>query len=501
MSLLLTACGVFYGLQTFNFLANYERGDYANAEAALIDIKEKHIKKYEFVYYSNLGVVTAFQGRNLESNEHFEKAYLFREDYAVSPIEIVNSLLVNPYLRDYPGEDHEHLLLLYYKALNYLLLGEMESALVEVRRMDIRLSQLEDKYRRDKRYQKDAFIQTVMGLVYDAAGDFNNAFIAYRNALEVYDNEYSEWFGLQAPLQLKKDLLRCAHKSGFYEDLAEFEKQFAMDYTPDKDPKGDLVYFWHRGLAPIKGQSFITFVKVTDDVGVVSFTNSDLGIALPVFLGDGEDGGLNENEMNSLDEIEFFRMAIPRYVERPTRWTRAHLITGGQKFDLEMAENVSDLSFLVLKQRMARELGETVARFLVKNLIRQTLEEESEGAGLLSEVYNFVSETADLRCWESLPSGIHYSRLSLPQGSHTVDLVLEGEDANSLTIPVDFEIQSYRTQFFAYQDIVTDSMLKPESPGFREGMLQDLQDTSPEGEEMRRQREEWRLKREQKKRG
>ena len=84
----------------------------------------------------------------------------------------------------------------------------MEDALVEVRKINIRLQQLNDKYPDHKnRYQRDAFAQLLMGLIYDAAGDYNNAFIAYRNAYNTYQTDYLKNFGLAAPEQLKKDLL------------------------------------------------------------------------------------------------------------------------------------------------------------------------------------------------------------------------------------------------------------------------------------------------------
>ncbi len=37
------------------------------------------------------------------------------------------------------------------------------------------------------RYQHDAFANNLIGLIYDASGDYNNAFIAYRNAYDIYE--------------------------------------------------------------------------------------------------------------------------------------------------------------------------------------------------------------------------------------------------------------------------------------------------------------------------
>ena len=37
-----------------------------------------------------------------------------------------------------------------------------------------------------RRYRNDGFARYVCGILYEAAGDLNNAFIAYRNAYEAY---------------------------------------------------------------------------------------------------------------------------------------------------------------------------------------------------------------------------------------------------------------------------------------------------------------------------
>ena len=38
-----------------------------------------------------------------------------------------------------------------------------------------------------------------MGMIYDASGDKNNAFIAYRNAYEAYENSYGKLFNINTP--------------------------------------------------------------------------------------------------------------------------------------------------------------------------------------------------------------------------------------------------------------------------------------------------------------
>src|SRR3546814_4874736 len=60
----------------------------------------------------------------------------------------------------YRGEDHEHLMLLYFKAINYLKMNKHEEALVACRRVNIRLQQLSDKYHRSEEHTSE--LQSLM---------------------------------------------------------------------------------------------------------------------------------------------------------------------------------------------------------------------------------------------------------------------------------------------------------------------------------------------------
>ena len=72
------------------------------------------------LYYLNRGSTNSLMGNYEISNEFFEQAYIFTEDYRRKVLNVVASFLTNPAFVTYPGEDHEIYLVHYYKALNYL---------------------------------------------------------------------------------------------------------------------------------------------------------------------------------------------------------------------------------------------------------------------------------------------------------------------------------------------------------------------------------------------
>lgn len=44
----------------------------------------------------------------------------------------------------------------------------------------------------------------LQGIIYEMGGDINNAFIAYRNAADVYLQSNDTYYGVELPGQLKK---------------------------------------------------------------------------------------------------------------------------------------------------------------------------------------------------------------------------------------------------------------------------------------------------------
>ena len=237
-------CATWYQ-RTMAFQEVVGKGEFGQAEKILQKDKKQAQKKNRILYCLNQGYVNFMLGRYELSNQFFDMAERLTEDQQRNIFTEAAVLVSNPEIRPYKPEDFEVIMINFYKALNYLQMNNMEDALVEVRKINIRLQQLNDKYPDHKnRYQRDAFAQLLMGLIYDAAGDWNNAFIAYRNAYDTYQSDYIRNFGLSSPEQLKKDLLRTAYLCGFQTELSQYETEFGMRYVPENASSfGQLVFF------------------------------------------------------------------------------------------------------------------------------------------------------------------------------------------------------------------------------------------------------------------
>ncbi len=426
-----------------------EKGNFEQADKLLQKDKRQSRDKNKILYYLNLGYVNFMQGKYDESNAAFETAEQLTEEQHKNVLTEAAVLVTNPEVRPYKPEDFEVVMINFYKALNYLQMNNMEDALVEVRKINIRLQQLNDKYPDHKnRYQQDAFAQLLMGLIYDAAGDANNAFIAYRNAYNTYESDYTRHFGLSAPEQLKKDLLRTAHTCGFTSELKEYEKKFGFDYAPQPGTQqnGQLVFFWLNGFGPVKTEWGITFTKINRGDGAVVFHNEETGLTFPFFW----DSGYNENDRNALAHLNVVRTVFPKYTERPPFYTQGILKYNRQTYPLEEAEDINQIAFKTLHDRMVRELSNSLLRTATKQGLRYAASKQNEWLGFAVGLAGAFTEKADTRNWQTLPYSVSYARIPLMHPENPIVLEFSGPKTSTEVQHITIPAHHSRTRFFVY---------------------------------------------------
>ena len=423
-------------------------GDFLHAEKLLSSDKKGEVGAGRVLYFFNRGVVAFMNGEYEKSNIYFTKADHYVEDYRMSVGAEALSLVSNPMVKPYRPEDFEGVMIHYYMAINYIYLNNYEDALVECRRINIQLQRMNTRYKNGKnKYSKDAFAHVLMGLIYEAAGDMNNAFIAYRNALEVYETSYTKLFGVKAPLQLKKDLLRTAQVMGFSKELDYYQRKFNMKAEREDPEKGSLVFFWMNGFGPVKGEWSITFINAGYHNGWVTFKNAQYGLSFPVYVGDK-----SKEEKQAFADLSVLRVAFPKYIERRLMFLRAQLVSGGKIYNLELAENINAIAFQCLKDRMVREIAGGIARLATKKSLEALARKQDETFGAILGIINSMTEKADTRNWQTLPYSISYARIPLPEGVKQVQLKAIGSSAITTT-PFEFNIRKGRTSFFAFHQL------------------------------------------------
>jgi len=444
---LLSSCATWYK-RTEKFQAAVAQGNFEQAGMLLQKDKKIQNGKNRLLYYLNLGYVEFMLQHPEASNKAFETAEDLIDQQFRSPVLQAVVLLSNPEILPYKPEDFEVIMVNFYKAMNYLQLGNMEEALVEVRKINLKLNALNDKYPDHKnRYQRDAFAHLLMGLIYDASGDYNNAFIAYRNAFEIYQSDYVQNFGIKPPEQLKKDLLRTAYLCGFTTELRAYEGLFNEKYNPASPAAyGQLVFFWLNGMGPVKSEWGINFVKEKRGDGAIVFHNAEYGLTFPFFWG----SDYSENERNSLADLKIVRVVFPKYVERPVEYREAVLKDAGDAYTFELVEDINQIAFKTLHDRMVRELSTSLLRVAAKQGVQYAASKQNEWLGFAVGLANAMTEKADTRNWQTLPATVSYIRVPLEsvENEMTVQFIsTKGEEHPRVFT---FPGNPRKTSFFVY---------------------------------------------------
>jgi hypothetical protein len=443
--MLFSACASFYETSR-GFNNQFEQG---NIEGALTELKHDRLYKKDnnrLLYYLNRGLLLSMEGKYEASNKAFEKAYLFGEDFKVNYASEAASFLINPMITVYRGEDHENLMPLYFKALNFLKLEKYDEALVECKRLNLRLQQLSDKYKSPDKFQEDAFIHNLMGIIYQATNDWNNAFIAYRNAYDIYQSDYIRFFGIESPEQLKRDLLISAWNTGFKDEFDYYKEKFEWHDFKVETQEAELLFLWHNGLCPVKDEWSINFVVDHNSNNLTVFSSDQLPFQFPYSTN-------RDNDEFDLKDLEAFRVAFPKYVERPVYYSSATIQSDTTTYPLQLVEDVNKIAFKSLQERMFLEFSKSLMRAAVKKAAEKSARKEDKGFGALVGMVNAFTEKADTRNWQTLPHSISYARVSLKEGKNEINFKLQAGGGDNASHTFTYVVKKGQTLFHTFSSL------------------------------------------------
>lgn len=450
---LLSSCAS-YNMQVSGYYKNLRQGNYVKAAKELDNNKLLKKNRNHLLYLLERGKVSHLLQQWDSSNTFFNEADHIMEDARTSAKDIALGNLLNPMMTTYKGEDFEKYLVHYYKALNYLQLNRTEDAMVEARRISLRTQTQEDKSNNKNKYTEDAFSLMLQGMIYESGNDINNAFIAYRNAVDVYLQNNNSYYGTSLPQQLKKDLLQSAYENGFTDELTRYEKLLNTTYTKNAAPEGgELILFWENGSAPVKAQQDIWFSLVKNGGGMF-FTDAGGLYNVPFDL---NNSGYNSSSVG-IEDLRSFRVALPKYEQQPLYYSTASIQLNNSNYVLEPVENINTLAVTTLKERTLKELSSTLTRLAIKKLAEAAIrpndkkddgkkteeqkkkeekqKNQREALALGLQIFNFVSEKADTRNWQSLPHTISYARIPLQKGINNISIQLAGAGSSAITLAV-----------------------------------------------------------------
>jgi hypothetical protein len=411
--------------------------DYDSAYKLVQERKKTYAKRNAVLYYLDEGMISHLAGRYKDSNQSLSQAESIMEElYTKSISKQAASFLISDNTIPYRGEDFERAMVNLFMALNYVGLGSWEDALVEARKVDNKLSVINSQYEVEKRnvYKEDGFIRFLMGALYEAGGEINDAFISYRKAEEIYRSDYLPNYGVRPPTFLIANLLTSAHAMGFNEEMAEIQRQYpdlASIGSADKMEMAEIFFIHYNGLGPEKVEKHL-LVPMPDKFIVK--------IAYPVFR--------KRSYRISHGEITLRNWGSGRSYRFPT----------------VLMENIASIAITNLKNRINRIKAKAIARATIKYLASKGAEEvaKDQGGELLgllvkatANVASHVTEQADVRQWRLLPAEIRVGRTVIPAGEYSgkIEFVDSGGSFISSREIALFSVKEEEKRFFIHRTL------------------------------------------------
>lgn len=353
------------------------QGQFQEAISFLRPLAEKQSDD-QLLYLMELGSAYQMAEQYEKSNEVFLQADRLvdtKDFHSVSNITLAT--LGSEEMIQYKGESYEKLLINTHLALNYMMLGKLDEALVECRRINEKISLIRQNGRQD--YENVPFAEYLAGILWETDRKFDDAVISFENA---YKMQATSPF-------IQEDLVRLAKKSRRDESYKKWKNEFS-DVKENQDwykkNKGEIVIVTLQGWGPRKE---------------ASATNRRFPVLRPSF-----------------SKTQLTRATLtPALSNQQPLQSESQLVYNIEQAAIKTLN--ADYGWMV-----ARKIGTVVAKDVVADQIRQ----KNELLGMIAYLGMHLSDRADLRQWASLPRSIQMHRFWVDAGAY--HLKLQGLDFN-----------------------------------------------------------------------
>lgn len=387
-------------------------GDYQQAIGALPVVASNH---------NNFNLVELERARlsylkhdYAKSQQNFEQVYQLIErenlqaEYRLSRgLQNVGAVATNDVALSYQIPEYEQAMLHSYQALNFAYQGKLSSALVEVRRANLvqetafkeneqelleaeqeltdagmsmssiysSYPAMDPKLNQIKKGFQNAYTFYLSGVLYEAAGELNDAYIDYKRAIDIYpENTY-----------LQHDVLRLAKQLGMKQDIELFSKRFAIAEDKETQSANVVILFEQAQIEEKR----------------------EIRIDLPVYT--------------RHDDLRFFSFAVPAYQESLHSGQPLIVSYGDEFVTTQDIVHLQSLAHKSLHEKLPGIVARQGLRIVAKEEFRRKMQKEGGDVGnILASLYNIASEKADTRSWLTLPNSIQMARLTLPVGEHNL---------------------------------------------------------------------------------
>ncbi len=386
------------------------KGKFNDASKFIADAAESgdYSEKDRVLEYLDKGIVLHYSGSYKESNIELQKAEdAISELFTKSVSRGAQSFLLNDNSLAYDGEVYDNLYINVFKALNYVHLGMFDEAYVEIKRVNVKLRELDAKYdmmvsELDKSEKAD------IDLAKKSIDYYNNAMANYLSHLVFRaDNEEDN-----SRISLEK--VNEAWKQ--YPDVYNFPEPKAVTNTSNK--KGSFLNILaFTGNAPQK-KAIGARITTGDNFIVISDPTNMRAEPIPF---PAVSSGWN------------FKFSFPSIEEPGSNVGYIDVYVNGKRAaSMELLENISNVATRTFDTKKNIVYFKTAIRAVVKGIaagkLGKNLEKQAGGgflgglAQLATNVAFDLTENADLRSWRTLPGYSFVTELDLEPGTYNIEL-------------------------------------------------------------------------------
>jgi len=323
------------------------------------------------LYLLDLGLSLHSAGKYEESNNAFFRAEKIAEIYDYTSLAAESAtLLVSENIKVYKGEDFEKVLINTYIAINYALMGKLEDALVEARRVNRKLHLMVTEGQR--KYKQNAFARYLSAIIYEAENNYNDAYVDYKKTLELIPDYPG----------LGRDLWRMAWQLRMPDEMEKWDQKFELTKQDhklatsleQKRGKSEIIVIFENGISPVKRPH-------------------------PSFS------------------------SIPKFFPRYNPVSYAEVVVDGEtKASTSSLHDVESTAIENLDEKYAGIIAKKVAGIVAKEVVADQIGRRTDSPLLwfLTRVALYAGDQADLRSWNLLPRDLQIARIPVEPGVHTV---------------------------------------------------------------------------------
>jgi hypothetical protein len=346
----------------------------------------------DILYYLDKGMLCHYNLQYADSSSLLQEGERAIEDaFTKSLSQEISTYLVNDNARDYGGEDYEDIYINAFNALNYYNRGELEGAMVEIRRMNNKLQYLANKYDVSlSNLQKKALEENQeLPKNMDAPKKFNDSALARYLGMLFYRGA-----GLHDDDRIDRDYLLAA--------FANAPNVYA--YPVPQSVSKELTV--PSGMARLNALAFSGLTPVKKEIVT----------RLPLLDG------------------HWIKFALPEMTSRHSVISKIELVfDDGSSYDLELLEDIDAVAKETFMLRQQVIYLKTIIRAILKSASSSALDAAAEKQNgntslvlglfsLFTQVYAEASERADLRVARFFPARAYVGGVNLQPGTYNFSI-------------------------------------------------------------------------------